>query len=242
MILAILCSCTFDIQKSSGRAAIELSFKAGSVFSLGVSDDLQVVYVNPEGSDAENVLANYYKFSEGPLSYVVESLAIANSSAKVEGCHDIEITVISGFADKEAVASSLSAASEFLNVNTSGNFKMLFEGREITVDAAPHDYYSVCENCDGFGVVTCTTCGGVNTQCTECKGLGQIWEKCENCDGKGTVKSGDKCESCDGKGGRDVTCEVCSGNGVVNNCTTCEGTGVIACPVCNGTGDKPFEK
>lgn len=237
IIAAAFCSCSFDLMKDSDRAAVSLTFSAGSVFTLGISDSLQVVYVTPENDDAKKVLNDYYTFSEAPLSYVVENLAMANYSSGVVGADEIEIGVSEGFADKEAVSASLATAFSFLNKNTSGKYRMRFEGKDISPEETRSGYYNLCENCAGTGVVVCPACNAVSVECTACSGSGAVWVKCEKCDGSGKLASGEACSVCEGRGGADSPCPTCGGNGVVNYCSTCSGTGIVTCPECNGTGD-----
>ena len=110
---------------------------------------------------------------------------------------------------------------------------------------------TVCEDCDGFGVVKCEMC---EEDCISCDGYGEIL--CAVCRGSGVFKfydGYDVCPRCDG-GGTEV-CILCDGSGInachdplgVKDCETCWGSGshgveeysftiVDDCEHCNGIG------
>jgi hypothetical protein len=118
-----------------------------------------------------------------------------------------------------------------------------------------------CAACNGVGGEECRECmaeGTVNVTCAECEGKGKrgfrlfegfsdygcllglfgaihdalVFPKCHECKGEGTIRN--KCEACDGDG-RLEECENCGGSGKVA-CPHCSGAATIKCPACSGMG------
>ena len=86
-----------------------------------------------------------------------------------------------------------------------------------------------CPECNGYGYVI--------TSCSKCNGNGFINVLCSNCGGVGYKTyyvSGTRpkeCSSCYGTG--IIRCNICEGN---NRCNYCNGHGSFQCAVCKGYG------
>jgi len=88
-----------------------------------------------------------------------------------------------------------------------------------------------CPLCSEDGKVLCEWCFGKSKECSICGGLGHYPETCPLCNGYKKVEKGDlvDCIICDGTGL--MKCNICKGTG---KCDSCNGTG--KCDRCNGTG------
>ena len=105
---------------------------------------------------------------------------------------------------------------------------------------------NLCETCRGVGgaVTHCEKCDGDGYTidwCSKCNKSGVIinpftWEKftCWECNGKLLVEN--KCDKCEGTGSLNFkTCIACDGDKYIE-CSECNGEGAITCPGCKGTG------
>ena len=115
---------------------------------------------------------------------------------------------------------------ECYECNGTGEFK-LRNGRYVTCKACngkgTHHYKKEeCEECGGYGQVTCSKCNGEG-KCHRCSGEGHV--ECRACKGSGI------CGKCRGKG--TIRCRACNASG---RCPRCKGTGKVICDKCNGTG------
>lgn len=102
---------------------------------------------------------------------------------------------------------------------------------EIHCDTCDGDGTTRCQDCRGTGMVV-----GTAKPCEACEGKGQIMRlvrrtKCKACEGKG--QTGTTCDRCKGTG--EEKCQVCDGDGSVK-CETCKGKGETRteCPNCLG--------
>lgn len=78
---------------------------------------------------------------------------------------------------------------------------------------------------------------GCERTCPDCEGKGQIFEKCQECNGRGKIK----CSTCHGD--RILKCSQCGGSGGgYSKCTICNGEGYVFCLKCKGTGRYQIKK
>jgi hypothetical protein len=99
-----------------------------------------------------------------------------------------------------------------------------------------NEYIETCNLCDGEGELDCENCNGGEIRCVTCDGDGEV--TCPACDGSGSGKEiGDgeleDCEVCNGTGNK--KCEDCDGYGYFN-CDYCD-NGKYTCEKCGGDGE-----
>ncbi len=113
---------------------------------------------------------------------------------------------------------------------------------DYTPNPQPIPTATQCDNCGGYGIVTCAVCngdGGYNTEvestCPTCFGTAL----CYYCGGTGYDPAGygQDCPICGGWG----FCPNCGDTGVVNeivwnSCAGCGGSGYVTCTLCQGAG------
>lgn len=120
---------------------------------------------------------------------------------------------------------------------TDGKCTECHGAKTVLCDACDGD--KECHTCDGTGIYPCHSCHE-SGECSHCDGTGQ--EDCDDCDGDGWVWV--DCRACNGTGrytlrnGYDVECRVCHGSGHHHkeDCWNCDGTGLVDCHVCDGSG------
>ena len=115
------------------------------------------------------------------------------------------------------------------------------EQGELTCDSCGGEGGHGCDECDGEGNVECYECaGGGRIDCVECDGVGNL--DCSYCGGSGNEEV--ECDICDGEGmiedseGKEEDCSACDGKGeITDTCSNCEGEGEVRCDDCAGQGD-----
>ena len=112
-----------------------------------------------------------------------------------------------------------------------------------------------CGRCNGTGKVRCSACSGsgeIKDSCSVCGGCGRITKtrlkNCHNCHGTGRYVdaiNNYSCSLCHGTGQvedrYDDICPNCNGTGHASTreCRSCNGTGEVICPICDGNAHKP---